>query len=163
MSGNTPRIALITGASGGIGRAAAERLAREGYAIVVHYAGGKERAEEVAQAVRDAGGKAVIAAGDVADEQAMTEVFDLAEHEFGGLDVVIHSAGIMPTAPIVDTDLGTFDLIQRVNVRGTFVVDRLAAAACAPAARSSTCPPRSPGCRPRRTARTPRPRAPWRR
>ena len=127
MSGNTPRVALITGASGGIGKAAAERLAREGHAIVVHYAGGKERAEEVAQAVRDAGGQAVIAAGDVADEHAMTEVFDLAERAFGGIDVVVHSAGIMPTAPIADTDLDTFDRIQRVNVRGTFVVDRLAA------------------------------------
>jgi 3-oxoacyl-[acyl-carrier protein] reductase len=63
----------------------------------------------------------------VADEHAMTAVFDLAEREFGGLDVVVHGAGIMPTAPIVDTDLGTFDRIQRVNVRGTFVVDRLAA------------------------------------
>ncbi|MEV4570362.1 SDR family oxidoreductase [Nonomuraea sp. NPDC049419] len=127
MSDKIQRVALITGASGGIGRASAERLAAAGFSVVVHYAGGEDRAEQTAQAVRDAGGRAVVAAGDVADENAMAEVFDLAEREFGGIDVLVHAAGIMPTAPIAETPLDTFDRIQRVNVRGTFVVDQLAA------------------------------------
>src|SRR5690606_42068744 len=60
-------------------------------------------------------------------EEAMTELFDIAEREFGGVDVVVHTAGIMPLAPIAQMDLDTFDRVQRTNVRGTFVVDRLAA------------------------------------
>jgi 3-oxoacyl-[acyl-carrier protein] reductase len=127
MTDNAGRVALITGGSGGIGAAIAERLAADGFSIVVHYAGRKERAEEVAAAVTRAGGRAVIASGDVADEAAMAAVFDLAEREFGGLDVVVHTAGIMPLAPIAQMDLDTFDRVQRTNVRGTFVVDQLAA------------------------------------
>jgi 3-oxoacyl-[acyl-carrier protein] reductase len=127
MANEAPRVALLTGGSGGIGRAGAERLGADGFAVVVHNAGGKDRAEETAAAVTRAGGRAVVAGGDVADEAEMTEVFDVAEREFGGLDVVVHSAGIMPLAPVAQMDLDTFDRIQRTNVRGTFVVDQLAA------------------------------------
>ncbi|HLU59821.1 MAG TPA: SDR family oxidoreductase [Pseudonocardia sp.] len=127
MADNAGRVAIVTGGSGGIGRAVAERLGTEGYSVVVHYAGGKERAEETAAAVVKAGGRAVVAGGDVADERAMAEVFDLAEREFGGIDVVVHTAGIMPLAPIADLELETFDRVHRTNVRGTFVVDQLAA------------------------------------
>lgn len=126
MAGNA-RVALVTGGSGGIGRAVAERLGADGFAVVVHYSGNKERAEEAAQAVTRAGGRAVVVGGDVADETAMSAAFDLAEREFGGLDVVVHTAGIMSLAPIAEMDLDTFDRIQRINVRGTFVVDQLAA------------------------------------
>jgi 3-oxoacyl-[acyl-carrier protein] reductase len=127
MANNAERVALVTGGSGGIGRAGAERLGADGFAVVVHYAGSKDRAEETAAAVTRAGGRAVVAGGDVADEAAMAEVFDVAEREFGGLDVVVHTAGIMPLAPVAQMDLDTFDRIQRTNVRGTFVVDQLAA------------------------------------
>jgi len=127
MADNAARVALVTGGSGGIGRAVAERLGADGFAVVVHYAGNKERAEETAQAVIRAGGRAVVVGGDVADETAMAAAFDLAEREFGGIDVVVHTAGIMPLAPIAEMDLDTFDRVQRTNVRGTFVVDQLAA------------------------------------
>jgi 3-oxoacyl-[acyl-carrier protein] reductase len=123
----TGRVALVTGGSGGIGSAIAARLAADGVAVVVHYAGNKDRAEETAQAVGDAGGRAVVAGGDVADDLEMAGVFDLAEREYGGIDVVVHTAGIMPLAPVAEMDLETFDHVQRTNVRGTFVVDRLAA------------------------------------
>ncbi|SDK58590.1 3-oxoacyl-[acyl-carrier protein] reductase [Glycomyces sambucus] len=121
------RVAVVTGGSGGIGRAAAERLARDGFAVLVHYAGNRARAEETVAAIEAAGGRALAAGGDVADETAMTELFDTAEREFGGLDVLVHTAGIMPLAPLTELDLDTFDRIQRTNVRGTFVVDQLAA------------------------------------
>lgn len=127
MANNAERVALVTGGSGGIGRASAERLGADGFAVVVHYAGSEDRAVETAAAVTRAGGRAVLAGGDVADDVAMAEVFDIAEREFGGLDVVVHTAGIMPLAPVAQMDLDTFDRIQRTNVRGTFVVDQLAA------------------------------------
>ncbi|GAA1655963.1 SDR family oxidoreductase [Nonomuraea maheshkhaliensis] len=127
MANNAARVALVTGGSGGIGRASAERLAADGFSVVVHYGGGKDRAEEVARAVTRAGGRAAVAAGDVADETAMEAVFDVAEREFGGLDVLVHTAGIMPLSPVANMDLDAFDRVQRTNVRGTFVVDQLAA------------------------------------
>jgi 3-oxoacyl-[acyl-carrier protein] reductase len=127
MADNAGRVALVTGGSGDIGRVSAERLAADGFCVVVHYAGGKDRAEDTADAVRRAGGRAVVAGGDVVDEAAVATVFDVADREFGGLDVVVHTAGIMPLAPVTQMDLDTFDRIQRVNVRGTFVVDQLAA------------------------------------
>lgn len=124
---NSPRVAIVTGASGGIGRASAERLASDGSAVVIHYSGNREKAEDAAGAITKAGGSAVALGGDVADEKAMARLFEQTESLFGGIDVVVNTAGIMPLAPIVDLDLETFDRIQRTNVRGTFVVNQLAA------------------------------------
>ncbi|HEY6740516.1 MAG TPA: SDR family oxidoreductase [Actinopolymorphaceae bacterium] len=121
------RVAIVTGGSGGIGRASALRLAADGIAVIVHYHGNRERAEETVAAITEAGGRAVAAGGDIAEERPATELFDLAEREFGGVDVLVHTAGIMPLSPIARLDLEEFDRIQRVNVRGTFVVDKLAA------------------------------------
>jgi 3-oxoacyl-[acyl-carrier protein] reductase len=122
-----PRVAIVTGASGGIGRAVAERLAADGIAIVAHYSGNAAKADEAVAAITAAGGQAVAVGGDVADETAMAALFDTATSQFGGVDVVVHTAGIMPLAPISEMDLDAFDRIQRVNVRGTFVIDQLAA------------------------------------
>ena len=65
--------------------------------------------------------------GDVADEKAMTEAFDAIEHSFGGIDVVVHTAGLMILGPVADFDLDDLDRMHRTNIRGTFVVDQLAA------------------------------------
>ena len=127
MTNSTGRVAIVTGGSGGIGRATVERLAADGYSVLVHYEGSKDRAEETVNALTRAGVRAVAAGGDVADEKAMAALFDTAEHELGGIDVVVHTAGIMPLAPIAQLDLETFDRIHRTNVRGTFVVNQLAA------------------------------------
>jgi 3-oxoacyl-[acyl-carrier protein] reductase len=121
------RVAVVTGGSGGIGRAVAGRLAATGAAVVVHYAGNAERAEEVVQEIAALGGKAAAIGGDVADEQAMVRLFDETERLFGGVDVVVHAAGRMDLAPLVDFDLDTLDEMLRTNVRGTFVVDQQAA------------------------------------
>ncbi|GAB3003592.1 SDR family oxidoreductase [Amycolatopsis acidiphila] len=123
----TSRVALVTGGSRGIGRETAQRLAAAGYAVVVNFASNKTEADVAVEAIRQAGGQAIAAQGDVADEVAMASVFDQAEAEFGGIDVVVHAAGIMPLSPLAEMDLAVLDRVLRTNVRGTFVVDQLAA------------------------------------
>jgi 3-oxoacyl-[acyl-carrier protein] reductase len=121
------RVALVTGGSGGIGRVVAERLARDGMAVAVHYAGNAARATEVVESITAAGGRAMMVGGDVADERAMAEAFDAIEQTLGGIDVVVHTAGRMVLGPLADFDLASLDGMVRTNVRGTFVVDQLAA------------------------------------
>ncbi|MFC8967625.1 SDR family oxidoreductase [Streptomyces sp. NPDC057094] len=121
------RVAIVTGGSGGIGSAVAQALAADGMSVVVHYSGRAERADEVVTSIRKAGGEAVAVSGDVADETAMAALYDTAEERFGGVDVVVNTAGIMVLAPLAEMDLDAFDRMHRVNVRGTFVVSQLAA------------------------------------
>lgn len=122
-----PRIALVTGGSGGIGRAIARRLARDGFAVAVHYAGNVNRATELVEEVNADGGRAIAVGGDVADSAAMTRLFDAVEAAFGGIDVVINTAGIMVLSTVVDLDLDELDRMHRTNIRGSFVVSQLAA------------------------------------
>ena len=121
------RVALVTGASGGIGRAVATKLGAAGMAVGVHYAGNRERAQETADAVVAAGGQATLLQGDVADEAAVQTIFDALESAFGGIDVVVNTAGIMLLSPLAELDLDDFDRMHRANVRGTFVVSQQAA------------------------------------
>ena len=123
----SPRVALVTGGSGGIGKAIVEKLASEGYALAVHYAGNKQKADDLVAAVAAKGGKAIAVGGDVADEAAMNSVFDAVENEFGGIDVVVNTAGVMTLGPVAAYDLDQFDALMRTNVRGTFVVSQQAA------------------------------------
>ena len=124
---SAPRVAIVTGGSGGIGSAVARRLAGDGMAVVVHYSGSAARAEDVVAEIEKTGGAGVAFGGDVADEAEMGALFDEAERRFGGVDVVVNTAGIMTLAPVAELDLDAFDRMHRVNVRGTFVVSRLAA------------------------------------
>lgn len=118
------RIAIVIGSSGGIGRAVAARIARDGMSVVAHYSGNP--VDDLVSEITSAGGEATSVAADVADEVAMAKVFQHATDTYGGVDVVINTAGIMPLAPVAATDLETFDRIQRVNVRGTFISSQLA-------------------------------------
>jgi 3-oxoacyl-[acyl-carrier protein] reductase len=122
-----PRAAVVTGGSGGIGGAVARRLAADGTAVVVHYAGSAARADAIVESITAAGGTAVAHPGDIAEPAEMEELFDAAEARFGGIDVVVNTAGIMLLAPLAEMELDDFDRMHRVNVRGTFVVSRLAA------------------------------------
>ncbi|MEE2047444.1 SDR family NAD(P)-dependent oxidoreductase, partial [Nocardiopsis tropica] len=124
---NTHRVALVTGASGGIGRAVAERLARDGMSVVVHYAGNAGRAEETVASITGRGGRALAARADVADADQVEALFDTAEKAFGGVDVVAHTAGVLRLARVAEQDLDDLDDLLRTNVRGTFAVAREAA------------------------------------
>lgn len=114
------RVAIVTGASRGIGAAIAERLARDGLAVVVNFSGNAEPAEAVRARIEAAGGRALAAQGDVADPQAVRRVFDAAEAAFGGIDVLVNNAGIMRLAPFADADDEAFDRQISVNLKGTF-------------------------------------------
>ncbi|MGP4114731.1 SDR family oxidoreductase [Streptomyces sp. 4N509B] len=122
-----PRVAVVTGGSRGIGREAARRLAADGLAVVIGYAGNRESAETAVKEITAAGGRAVAVRADVADEQQVAALFDTAESEFGGVDVVVHAAGRMLLASVATLDLDALDALHRTNVRGTFVVAQQAA------------------------------------
>ncbi|EPP2125861.1 SDR family oxidoreductase [Listeria monocytogenes] len=121
------RVAFILGGSGGIGKAVVNKLVEQNFAVAVHYAGNKAKAEALVENIVKSGGEAISVGGDVADEAQMIHAFDFIESQFGGIDVVVNTAGIMKLSPIATLDMDDFDLIQRTNVRGTFVVSKQAA------------------------------------
>jgi 3-oxoacyl-[acyl-carrier protein] reductase len=127
MTHQTKKVAIVTGASGGIGAAVAERLAKDGFTVVVNYAGNAASAEAVVANIEAAGGRAVAAQADVSDGAAVARMFDSAETAFGGVDVLINNAGIMNTAPIEDSDDALFERHIAVNLKGTFNTLREAA------------------------------------
>ncbi|MEU1272666.1 SDR family oxidoreductase [Streptomyces sp. NPDC005799] len=122
-----PRVAIVTGGSRGIGRRTVGRLAADGYMVVVGHAGNQEQAEAAVKEAVEGGAQAITVRADVADERAVAALFDLAEAEFGCVDVVVHAAGRAQMAPIAELDLSVLDDLYRTNVRGTFVVAQQAA------------------------------------
>lgn len=124
----TPRrVAVVTGGSRGIGREVALRLASDGQAVVIAYAGNQADADATVAQITADGGSALAVRADVADEKAVEALFDAAEREFGGVDVVVNSAGVMILNTVADFDLDALDRMHRTNIRGTFVVNQQAA------------------------------------
>ncbi|WP_428419806.1 SDR family oxidoreductase [Methylibium sp.] len=126
---NTPQVAIVTGASRGIGAAIAKRLAQDGYAVVVNYAGNAAQAAKVVDPITAAGGRAIAVQADVADAAAVRHLFDEAVRAYGRIDVLVNNAGIMPAGlpPLAETDDQTFDRLFAVNVKGSFNTMREAA------------------------------------
>jgi len=120
-----PRVAIVTGGSGGIGRTTVERLAADGMSVVVSFAGNPARAKEAVDAVMAAGGTATAIQADVADENDVRALFDQTEQLYGGVDVVVNTAGIMHVKPLAELNLESdIDAMIRTNIRGTFVVNK---------------------------------------
>jgi 3-oxoacyl-[acyl-carrier protein] reductase len=122
MKTSLTKSAIVTGASGGIGRVVAKRLASDGFAVAVHYAGNPAKAEAVVTEIKGAGGKAIAVQADVAKPADVQTLFKQTLEAFGTIDVVVHTAGIMPLLPISGGDVETFDKVIATNVRGTFLV-----------------------------------------
>src|SRR3981189_1510434 len=127
MTNETNKVAIVTGASRGIGAAVAERLAADGFAVVINYFGDAKPAETLARKIEGKGGRALTAKADVSDVKAVRGMFDAAEAAFGGVDVLINNAGIMKLANIADSDDALFDQHIAVNLKGTFNALREAA------------------------------------
>ncbi len=120
----TPEVktALVTGASGGIGRAVAKRLARDGFSVVLNYSGNPNQADEAVNEIKAAAGQAISIKANLTKTEDVAELFDRSLSKFGQLDVVVHSAGIMPLSPIIKNDVKQFDEVIATNLRGSFLV-----------------------------------------
>jgi 3-oxoacyl-[acyl-carrier protein] reductase len=126
-SRESEKVVVVTGGSRGLGRASAEQLGRDGWTVVVNYAGNAEAANAVVAAIGQAGGRAAAVRGDVGDAADVAAVFDAAEQHFGGVDAVVHAAGKMVLAPLAEFDLTQLDDVLRTNVRGTYLIGQQAA------------------------------------
>jgi len=126
---NQKPVAIVTGASRGIGAVIAQRLARDGFAVIVNYAGNAAAAKEVIGRIEAAGGQAAAVQGDVADPAAARKLFDEALRLYGRVDALVNNAGIMPPdmPTLANTDDATFDRLLAVNLKGTFNTLREAA------------------------------------
>lgn len=121
------RVAIVTGASRGIGAAIAERLAADGFAVVVNYAGKQGEAEALVRKIERAGGRAYAVQADVSDPKAVARMWDAAEAAFGGVDVLVNNAGIMRLATIADGDDALIDSQIAINLKGSIYTMREAA------------------------------------
>jgi len=122
MADLSRKSALVTGGSGGIGQAVAQRLAKERFNVVVHYSGKPASAEQVVAKIKQAGGSAVAVQADIANAAEVARLFEQTLTAFGRLDAVVNCAGIMPLGKIVAGSLPDFDRVIATNLRGTFLV-----------------------------------------
>jgi 3-oxoacyl-[acyl-carrier protein] reductase len=127
MTQDNGKVAIVTGGAGGIGGAVCERLARDGFTVVVNYAGSTAAAEALVARIESAGGRVVTAQADISDADQGSRMFASAEAAFGGVDVLINNAGIMSLATIKDSTDDLFDRHIAVNLKGTFNMLREAA------------------------------------
>src|SRR3974390_1900266 len=121
------KVAIVTGGSRGIGAVVAERLPRDGFAVIVNYSANAAHAETLVRQIEARGGRALAARADVSDPDAMRGMFDAAERALGGIDVLVNNAGIMKLAMVADSDDESLDQQIAVNLKGSFYGMREAA------------------------------------
>ncbi|SKB85453.1 MULTISPECIES: SDR family oxidoreductase [Luteibacter] len=127
MNVKNSRIAIVTGASRGIGAAVAKRLASDGFTVLVNYSGSAQAAEAVVREIETAGGQAISAQADVANAADVRRLFDKAEEVYGGVDVLVNNAGVMALAPVAELKDEDFDRLFAINVKGSYNTMREAA------------------------------------
>ena len=120
----TPRVALVTGSSRGIGRAVALRFARDGAAVAVNYREKRDQAEEVVEAITKAGGRAVAIAADLAVAADCTRLVESARQTLGPIDILVNNAGIFRKGDLADFDFSQMEGMRNVNVDGLVRVTR---------------------------------------
>ncbi|AIY41598.1 Enoyl-[acyl-carrier-protein] reductase [NADPH] [Collimonas arenae] len=120
MNKETQQVAIITGSSRGIGAAVAQRLAGDGFAVVINYSGNAAPAEALTQQIVREGGKALALQADVSDPAAVRALFDNTEQAFGGVDILVNNAGIMANTTIAETDDASFERQIAINLKGSF-------------------------------------------
>ena len=120
MTEQNNRVALVTGASKGIGASIAKRLAQDDFAVVVNYANGEDAAADVVKAIMESGGVAMPVKADVSDPAAVVAMFDMAEQHYGGVDVLVNNAGIMSLSPLAQVEDEAFDRMMGTNLKGVF-------------------------------------------
>lgn len=128
-AGHQQKVAIVTGASRGIGASIAHRLAADGFAIIVNFAGNAHDAQAVVDSIDSSGGRALAVKADVAVPAQASAMFDKATAVFGGVDVIVNNAGVMQPGLVnlADTDDMLFDQLMAVNVKGAFNMMRVAA------------------------------------
>ncbi|ELI7921483.1 TPA: SDR family oxidoreductase [Yersinia enterocolitica] len=120
MTNTIQQVAIVTGASRGIGAAIAERLAQEGYTVLINYSRADDEAEALVRKIQQAGGNALSTKGDISDPTAVAQLFTEAETAFGGVDVLVNNAGIMSLSTVADSDDEHFDRQIAINLKGSF-------------------------------------------
>ncbi|HDL7422952.1 TPA: SDR family oxidoreductase [Yersinia enterocolitica] len=120
MTNTIQQVAIVTGASRGIGAAIAERLAQEGYTVLINYSRADDEAEALVRKIQQAGGNALSAKGDISDPAAVAQLFTQAETAFGGVDALVNNAGIMSLSTVADSDDEHFDRQIAINLKGSF-------------------------------------------
>jgi len=126
MSKLAGKVAVVTGASKGIGAGIAKALAAEGAAVVVNYASSKAGADTVVEEITSSGGKAVAVQGDVAKEAQAAGVIDAAIDHFGRLDILVNNSGVYEFSPIETTTEDQYRKMFDVNVLGTVLTTKAA-------------------------------------
>ena len=121
MSKLKNKVAIVTGASKGIGASIAKYFAAEGAKVVVNYASSKDDADKVVKAIKDNGGTAIAVQGDVSNEFDVTRLFEETKNAFGTLDILVNNAGIYQYAPIEELSAQSFHSQFNINVFGSLL------------------------------------------
>lgn len=121
------RVALVTGASRGMGREIAENLALHGAKVVVNYASSPGKAEEVVSEIKQKGGEAIAVQADISQVRELEQLFQTTLEAYGQIDILVNNAGIMITKPIASMTEEDFDKQFAINVKGTFFACQQAA------------------------------------